>query len=142
MGQNVVSQSNCRILLKCQKRKEWWRIFSIQINIEVFYKFILSFWVCVTRYAQSSQNKKFAYLCNILQKSSRYEVDLLLLLDTYIFSKLIVSFWVWVARHVQSTQNDIFAISQKMWRMKLIFCLQINLKGFCKLIHHFKCVCG
>ena len=33
----------------------------MQINIEVFYKLILSFWVYVTRHAQSTQNK-FAYL--------------------------------------------------------------------------------
>ena len=35
-------------------------IFGMQIIIEVFYKLISSFWVCVTRHAQSTQNKKFA----------------------------------------------------------------------------------
>ena len=39
-------------------------IFGIQINTEVVYKSILSFWMCVESYAQGSQNKKFAYLCN------------------------------------------------------------------------------
>ena len=34
-------------------------IFGIQINMEVFYKLILSFWVCVTKHAQSTQNNKF-----------------------------------------------------------------------------------
>ena len=29
-------------------------IFGMQINIEVFYKLILSFWVCAIRYAQST----------------------------------------------------------------------------------------
>ena len=59
-------------------------ISCMQINIEVFYKLILSFWVSVTRHAQSTQNK-FAYLGDI---------------------------------------------SIKAWGMKLIFCLQINMKSF------------
>ena len=52
-------------------RKKWMMkcIFGMQLNIEVFYKFILSFWVCVARHAQSFQNKKFAYLCNISRKT-------------------------------------------------------------------------
>ena len=29
-------------------------------NIELFYKLILSFWVCLTRHAQSTQNEKIA----------------------------------------------------------------------------------
>ena len=44
-------------------------IFGVQINIKVFYKLILSFWVCVARLVQSIQNKKFAYLCNISRKT-------------------------------------------------------------------------
>ena len=44
-------------------------IFGMQINIEVFYKFMLSYWVCATRHAQSNQNKKFAHLCNISRKA-------------------------------------------------------------------------
>ena len=54
--------------LKCNiSRKKWMMefIFSIQINREIFYKWILSFWMCVTRHAQSTQNMKFTYLCHI-----------------------------------------------------------------------------
>ena len=36
-------------------------IFGMQINIDVFHKF-KTFWVCVTSYAPSTQNDKFAYL--------------------------------------------------------------------------------
>ena len=36
-------------------------IFGMQINIKVFNKLILSFWVYLTRHAQSTQNK-FVYL--------------------------------------------------------------------------------
>ena len=46
-------------------------VFGMQINIEVFYKLILSFWVCPTRLAQNTQNKNFAYLCNISRKARR-----------------------------------------------------------------------
>ena len=34
-------------------------ILGMEINIEVFYKLILSYCVCVARHAQSTQNKKF-----------------------------------------------------------------------------------
>ena len=43
-------------------------IYGIQINVEVFYKFIISFCFCVARHAQRTQNKNFAYLCNISKK--------------------------------------------------------------------------
>ena len=39
-------------------------VFGMQINIEVFYKLILSFWLCITKHVQSTQNK-FAYTFNI-----------------------------------------------------------------------------
>ena len=44
-------------------------IFGMQINIEVFSKVILAFWMCATRNAQSTQDKKFAYLCNIFRNA-------------------------------------------------------------------------
>ena len=47
----------------------------MQKNIEVSYRLILSFWVCIARHAQSTQNKKFAYLCNISRKA--WEIDFL-----------------------------------------------------------------
>ena len=50
-------------------------LFGMQINIEVFYNLILSFWVYVTRHVQSTQNKKFAYLCNMSRKAFSDEVD-------------------------------------------------------------------
>ena len=50
-------------------------IFGMQINIEVFFKLILSFSVCIARHAQSTQSKKFAYLCSISRKT--WEVKLI-----------------------------------------------------------------
>ena len=56
---------------KCNISEKWMIkcIFIMQTNIEVFYKLILSFWVCVVRHSQSTQNKKFAYLCKISRKA-------------------------------------------------------------------------
>ena len=58
-----------------------------------------------------------------------------------VFYELILSIWVCVTKHLQSTQNKKFIyfsnISKKAWEMKLIFCLQINVKGFFKLILSF-----
>ena len=86
-------------------------IFSMRINIEVFYKLLVSFWVCVTSDAQSTQNKNLACLCNISRKKRGMKLNFCLLINTKVFYKLIVSLWVSVARHVQSTQNNNFAIS-------------------------------
>ena len=67
MGENTISQLilqdslNYNILRKKRMIKF---IFCMQINIEIFYKLILSFCVNVTRNAQSAQNK-FVYLCDI-----------------------------------------------------------------------------
>ena len=58
--------------LKCNiSRKKWMMkfIFGMQINIEVLCKLIQSLWVCAAKHAQSTQNKKFAYLCNISRKA-------------------------------------------------------------------------
>ena len=52
-------------------------IFGMQINIEVFYKLAQSFLVCIARHIQSTQNKKFLYPLEYLQKSMGDEVDFL-----------------------------------------------------------------
>ena len=41
---------------------------GIQINMEVFYMLILSFWVCVTRYVKNNQNSMFAIFLQYLRK--------------------------------------------------------------------------
>ena len=97
----------------------------MQINIKVFYKLILSFWVFVSRDVQSTQNKKLAYLAYLYR----------LQINAKAFYKVIVLvLGVCVARHAQNTQNNKFLISfqypKKNGRMKLLFCLQVNMKGF------------
>ena len=45
--------------------------------MEVFYKLILSFWVYVVWYAQSTQNNKFAISFEYLMENLKDEVDFL-----------------------------------------------------------------
>ena len=85
-------------------------VFGMQINVEVFYKLIVSFWVCMDSHAQSTQNKKFAKLCNISRKTWSMKLIFCFLINTKVFYKLLVSLWVCIARHAQSTQNNKFGI--------------------------------
>ena len=112
----------------------------MQINIEFFYKLILSFCVCTFRHAKSTQNK-YTYLCNIVRRTWLMKLIFWLQISTNVFYKLLASLWVCVARHAQSTQSNKFEYlrntSRKTWRMKFIFCLQINIKCFFKIILSF-----
>ena len=63
--------------------------------------------VCVTRHAQSYQNKS-AYLCNIPEKDGGWNWCFACRITQ---NNLIVSFWVCIARHVKRTQNNKFIIS-------------------------------
>ena len=99
--------------LKCNiSRKKWMMqfIFGMQLNIEVFYKLMLSFWVCVTRHAQSTQNKNFAYLCNISRKAWVVKLIFCLKINSKVFYKVIVSLWICLVMHALSTQNNKFTI--------------------------------
>ena len=100
--------------LECNiSRKRWMMkcIFGMQINIDVFYKLILSFWVCATRHTQSTQNKKCAYLCNFPRKAWWMKLNFCLQMNTKVFNNLMVSLWVCIARHAQINQNNKFTIS-------------------------------
>ena len=72
--------------------------------------------VYVTRHSQRTQNKKFAYLCNITRKLWCMKLIFYLQINTKVFYKLIVWLWVWVARQAQEYREqqiyNIFAISQ------------------------------
>ena len=114
------------------------------MNYEVYFlhadkHWILSFWVSVTRHAQSTQNK-FAYLCNISIKAWGMKLIFCLQINTKVFYKMIVPLWVCIARQAQSTKNNHLQYLWKTWRMKLIFYLLVNVECFFKLIHHFRCV--
>ena len=67
--------------LKCNiARKKWIMKFisDMEINIEVFYKLILAFWVCLGRHAQCNQGSKFAISLQYLKENVNDKVDILL----------------------------------------------------------------
>ena len=128
----VSSQSNCR---------KWMMkfILCMLINMEVVCKVILSFWVSVTRHAQSTQ--KFVYLWNISIIAWGMRLIFCLQINTIFVFRVIMSLSVRIARQVQSTKNNQFTISlqnlKEKWRIKLIFLLLINVEPFSKLILSF-----
>ena len=90
-------------------------IFGMQINIEVFYKLVQSFWVYIAKHTQNTQNK-FAYLCNILRTTFEMRLTFYLQINTNVFYSLIVSLWLCVASHSQSTENNKFATSLQYFK--------------------------
>ena len=80
------------------------------------------------------------YLCNISRKRRGINIIFCMKRHIKVLYKRVVSFLLVLARHVQSTQNSKFVISlqylnnKKKGGMKLIFCLQINMKLSYKLI--------
>ena len=50
-------------------------IFCLRINTELFYKLIVSLWLCVARHAQSIQNDKFPISLQYLKENVKDEVD-------------------------------------------------------------------
>ena len=79
--------------------------------MEVFYKLILSFWVCVTKNAQSTQNNKlFAISLQYLKKDVSDEVDFLhsdkhkdlLQIDAMILMEIV--------RHSQNSEKSKFSM--------------------------------
>ena len=101
---------------------------------------ILSFWLCITRHAQSTQNK-FACLYSISRKAWVMKLIFYLQINTKIFYELIVSFWVCMTRHAQSTQNNNFIISLQYLKENVMdgvdFSQLIIVKCFLKVILSF-----
>ena len=101
---------------------------------------ILSFWLCITRHAQSTQNK-FTYFCSISRKAWAMKLIFYLQINTNIFYKLIVSLWMCMTRHAQSTQNNNFIISLQYLKENVKdgvdFSLLIIVKRFFKVILSF-----
>ena len=65
----------------CKISRKTWRfklLFSLPINTKVFYKVLVSFWVCVSRLVQGTQNNKFAISLQYLKENGKNEVGFLL----------------------------------------------------------------
>ena len=115
-------------------------VFDMQINTKVLYRLILSFQLCITRNAQSTQNK-FAHFCSISGKAWGLKLTFCLQINKNIFLRLIVSLWMCIARYTQSTQNNKFTISLQYLKENLrgeddFFLLIIV--GFFKMILSFQ----
>ena len=102
-------------------------IFGIQIIIEVFYKLLLSFWVCVARHAQSTQNK-FSYLCNP-EKHGGVKLIFCLQINTKVCYKLIISLWLCVVRYGMSLKYLNFLSSNKYQRFLQIYAVILRVCG-------------
>ena len=86
--------------LKCNiSRKKWMVKFNsgMEINIKVYCK-LISFWVYITMHTESTQSKKFAYLCSISRKIWGMKLIFCMQRKTKVSYKLIVSLWVCVAQ--------------------------------------------
>ena len=95
-------------------RKKWILkfVFGMQINIKVFYKLILSFWVSV--YPGMLKVPKIGSLhifATSPEKSGGWSWYFCLQINAKVSYKQIASLWVCEAMHAQSTQNNKFAIS-------------------------------
>ena len=109
--------------------------FSLLIIAKRFFKVILSFLMCMARHAQITQNKKFAISLQYLKKDVNDEVDflhagkheILLQIDTMILMEMVK------VPKIASLQC-LYRISKKKLGMKLIICMQINIKVADKLI--------
>ena len=97
-------------------RKVWAMklIFYLQINTKIFYKLIVSLWLCMARHPQSIQNNNFIISLQYLKENVKDGVDFSLLIIVKRFFKVILSFLMCVARHAQiarSSQNSKFTMS-------------------------------
>ena len=102
------------------------------------FELILLFWVCVTRYAQSTQNKMFAYLSNI--SSVGVKLIFCLQINTGFLQNDSITFNV-RSQVCPKYPKQVCNISRKTWRMKLIFCLQVKVKKVSSAwYYHFICV--
>ena len=51
--------------------------FCLQMNIKVFYKMIVSLWVCTARHAQSTQSNGFTISLQYVQENVKEKIDFL-----------------------------------------------------------------
>ena len=116
-------------------------VFGMHINIEVFYKLIVSFWVSVTRYVQITQNKKFVYLCNISRKARGVNLIFCRQINTKVFYKLILGILgIKVSCNVILSLMGMIKYSQTIQSqigMEFICCMQININVSASLYYPF-----
>ena len=126
-------------------------IIYLQVNVNGFFKFPLSFQVCVARHAQIAQNNKFAISLQYLNKELSDEVDFLHADKHQSFLKVYfntLDICVSYKIHIIINEHDqislkvtslqyLYNISKKKSGMKVIFDMQINVKVSISWSYHF-----
>ena len=161
---SAVKMPKCCWPIKLQESLKWsisikkWMvkfIFGMQ-KFEVFYKLILSFWVSITRFSQSTQNKKFGDVVDFLP-ADKFESFLQVNSITLgVHSQACPNYQkhqVWItSQYLKENVKDKagFSLADKRQRFfqintislqylekkgvrKLIFCMQMSMKVCCKL---------
>ena len=95
--------------LKLLNQKKY--IFGMQINIKVFWKFILIILSMHNQACPNYLNLKNCIYLQYLQKTWRMKLIFRLQINMKAFYKLMVTFWVFVTRQIQIYQNNKFTIS-------------------------------
>ena len=85
-------------------------IFCLQINVKVFFKLVLSFYVGVVRHAQITQNNKFAISFQYKKELSD-EIDFLHADKHESWLQIDVMILIGMVKHSQSFKNSEFAMS-------------------------------
>ena len=99
-------------------RNKWrMKLIFVQININVYYKLILSFLIGLVGHAQSRHKFEWSYCC--------------MQVNIKVFHKLVILFLTGLVRHAQSTKNK-FAISKRF--DERLFCMWIPIQRKKKLI--------
>ena len=114
-----------------------WIFFCLQTKTKVFYEVVVSFWMCVTRLAQSTQNNTLQYLW----KQEEWSWFFACRKTSNISSNWYYHFrCVWPGMpKLPKITSFIFLwnILKKKWLMKLIFYMQIKMEISYKLILWF-----
>ena len=116
MTRHAQSTENNNLIISLQYLKENVKDgvdFSLLIIVKLFFKVILSFFMCVTRHAQITQNKKLAIFVQYLKREVNDKVDFLhagkhenfLQIDT------MISLEMEMVKHFHSYQNNKFIMS-------------------------------
>ena len=124
-------------------------IFGIQINIKVFYNLILSFWLCIARHDQSTQNR-FAYLRLGVEEKGRRMVTTRLLLSKVSGQPQMIKQRTFQLHYVllaikqqtgaKSLKRNIVLITQKLF-LFLCVCVCVCV-CVCACLCVCMCVCG
>ena len=106
----------------CDISRKTWRtksIFCLQINIKYFLKLIPSFWACVTRHAQFTQNIVFAIFLQYHREKRVINLNFCVQVSMKVSFKLILWFLMGMVQHSQSSQNSKLAMSLQYVVMRI-----------------------